>query len=105
MFTEYIEKENIETSKSSKKWKIQYIDFGLIENIADSGNSINQNKKPRGSYNFKSRNCHEGLIPYRKDELESIIYILIHMLNSFLPWFNIKADEGQSTNRFVLRIK
>ena len=40
-----------------------------------------------------SRNCHLRLKLTRKDDLESIIYIMFYMLEGTLPWFHLFAPE------------
>ena len=40
-----------------------------------------------------SRNCHKGLKLHRKDDLESIIYIMMFMLDGTLPWFHLYSPE------------
>lgn len=40
-----------------------------------------------------------------RDDLESIMYMVIIMVNSYLPWFNLKGTEGESQGTRILKIK
>lgn len=42
-----------------------------------------------------NRSVHKGKQLSRRDDLESILYILICMVNGTLPWFNIDDEQEQ----------
>lgn len=52
-----------------------------------------------------SRNCHEGKALTRRDDLESIMYIIIRCINGTLPWYNQTAGPGEDSNDYLLKIK
>ncbi|CAD8129731.1 unnamed protein product [Paramecium sonneborni] len=62
---------------------IQLIDFGLSQSLE---NLKFQKKVPIGSQNFASRASHKGEQLGYKDDLESLLYVLVYLRNCKLPW-------------------
>ena len=68
---------------------IYLIDFGFCKRyIDDDGKHIecNINKSPVGTLNYISINIHNGLEASRRDDLESIGYVMLYMLYGNLEW-------------------
>ena len=84
-----IKPENIMTGKLDKK---QYflMDFGLATFYMDENGKHKDMVKasPRGSPDFASLNCHKKTSLSRRDDLESLAYTLLFILNGELPWSN-----------------
>ena len=70
--------------------KIFLIDFGISKRYDHNGIHINENsiKNIIGTPNFVSLNVHLGIEPSRRDDLESVVYIIMYMLFGNLKWFN-----------------
>merc|ERR1712131_530941 len=82
-----------------KKGNMVYIiDFGLAKRYRDNVTSYRipykENKSLTGTARYASLNTHLGCEQSRRDDMESIGYILIYFLEGQLPWQGI-----QSTNR------
>jgi serine/threonine protein kinase len=75
--------------------KVYIIDFGLSKEYIDKKTKMhyefNDNSKFVGTPRYASINTHMGIRQSRRDDLESVAYILIYFLNGELPWQGIRA--------------
>jgi serine/threonine protein kinase len=72
-----------------KNNKLFLIDYGLATTFCNFEKKHNNKKVTNniiGSLNYISLNVHEKMMPSRRDDLESIVYIFIYLLNKNLPW-------------------
>lgn len=90
--------------------KLFLIDFGLSSKFVDENGKHNEKTYLRhfsGNFLFASLNSCRGFNKSRRDDVESIFYILIYMLNEQnLPWCDllVKDKEGpQRDLKFLLR--
>jgi hypothetical protein len=51
-----------------------------------------------------SRNCHQRKKLTRRDDLETLMYIVIRMVNGYLPWSNLDVDD-QNKDAVYLKAK
>ena len=68
---------------------IYLIDFGLAESyLTEEGNHIpvEFDVDWEGTSKYLSLNCHLEVKPSRRDDLESLCYLLIFFLKGKLPW-------------------
>ncbi len=83
------------------------IDFGLSRLYYSNDKHIEYKtgQSMIGTIYFISVNVHDGCSPSRRDDMESIGYILIYMLLGRLPWHDLKCDSKQDRNEEILKLK
>lgn len=93
-----IKPNNFLLGKYNRKFndnKVYIIDFGLSKEYVDKKTKkhyeYNENSKFVGTPRYASVNTHMGIRQSRRDDLESVAYILIYFINGELPWQGIKA--------------
>jgi serine/threonine protein kinase len=94
-----IKPSNFLMGLNSRSNEIYLIDFGLATPL--SGESI-----PFGGTTcYASINVQSGLPPGRRDDLESLGYVLIYLAKGSLPWRDIAAQHLRSSFGAVLQTK
>ena len=94
---------------------VYVIDFGLSKLYSIQGRHVSmmKDRTPIGTLDFISLNVHNGLTPSRRDDVESIGYILIYLLTGNLPWIENELEgnsdshsaQTESVERKIYEIK
>ena len=94
-----IKPDNFMTGRNKDDNKIYIIDFGLAKKYYSSSKKqhikFHTGKNLIGTARYCGRNAHRGFEQGRRDDIESIGYVLMYFLNGILPWQGLKAKKGE----------
>ena len=104
-----IKPDNFLIGKGKKKQIIYAIDFGLSKKYKDSKSGLHipyRDKKPMvGTTRFASINTHLGIEQSRRDDIESIGYMMVYLLKGKLPWQGLNCTDSKKLFEMVKKIK
>ena len=76
-----IKPDNFVIGRSTSSQSMYLLDFGLSIDKNSNGNQVFA-----GSFRYASRNNHDGNPYTSKDDLESMLYIILYFMKGSLPW-------------------
>ena len=104
-----IKPDNFLIGKNIKKNIIYIIDFGLSKRFREAKTNIHipyrDAKSLTGTARFASINTHLGIEQSRRDDLESLGYVMIYFLRGSLPWQGLKAKTPCEKYNKIMKIK
>ena len=94
-----IKPENFLMGKDENSNKIYLIDFGLSKKYYSKSKNehikFETGKGIIGTARYCSRNAHKGFEQGRRDDIESIGYVLVYFFLGYLPWQKIKVKNNE----------
>ena len=100
--------DNILIGTTGKEHLLYLVDFGLSKKYINDGEHIEpkKNKSLIGSMRYASIRNHKGYEQSRRDELESIGYILLYFLKGGnLPWNGLPGSDKTEKCNKILEVK
>lgn len=92
-----VKPENFCMGIGTKSHSVHIIDYGLSKRYIDprSGEHIpyREGKNMTGTARYASLNTQKGLEQSRRDDIESLIYVLIYLATGNLPWILESVPE------------
>ena len=92
-----IKPENFLVGRDNKEKIIYIIDFGLAKRYRDEHTHIHiplkENRNLTGTARYASVNAHNGLEQSRRDDMESLAYVILFFFKGKLPWQGLKCKD------------
>ena len=103
-----IKPDNFLIGTGKKKSRIFLIDFGLSKTYLDTEQNHIEYRTDRnftGSFRYSSIRNHKGIEQSRRDDLESIGYMLIFFLKGKLPWQGLRGSTKSKRSENIFNTK
>ena len=104
-----IKPENFLIGKENTEKTIYLIDFGLAKRYRDEYTQIHiplkENRNLTGTARYASCNAHNGLEQSRRDDMESIAYVILYFFRKKLPWQGLKCKDKNEKHAKIKELK
>lgn len=83
-------------------------DFGLAKAYLDEHREHvvwRNGKRLTGTPRFASIHTHDGVEQSRRDDIESLVYVLVYLVRGELPWQGLKRRKGERKHDAIAEVK
>ena len=101
-----VKPNNLMTGPRGKKNTIYLIDFGIARSYVEEGRHAQRRKtrKMKGTKKYCSVGTMRGRTSSRRDDLESLAYVLVRLNTGKLPWDSILKDQTKSKKEMMREV-
>ena len=103
-----IKPENFTIGLKKYKNTIYMIDYGLTRKYCDSHKNhipYKEGKHLTGTALYASIYAHKGIEQSRRDDLESLVYMMVYFCKGELPWMNVKGKNKEIKYKKIMEKK
>jgi len=104
-----IKPDNLLMGRGRKAHNVYLIDYGLAKKYMDVTTQIHipyrDLKGLTGTARYASVPTHAGVEQSRRDDLESLAYVLVYLFNGALPWQGLEAQTRQEKYDLIWQLK
>lgn len=103
-----IKPENFVMGLGDNSHVVYMIDVGLAKPWRlGTGQHVpySENRTLTGTARYVSINCHRGIQQARRDDLESVSYLLIYFLRGSLPWQGLRFPKSDTRYEHICKVK
>lgn len=104
-----IKPDNFLMGIGKRRNEVHVIDFGLAKRYRDPRTHTHipyrENKNLTGNARYASINNHLGVEQSRRDDMESLGYMLLYFCRGFLPWQGLKAATTKQKYDLIVQKK
>ncbi|OCK78088.1 kinase-like protein [Lepidopterella palustris CBS 459.81] len=102
-----IKPENMLMGDGRKGNQVYVTDMGLGQKLRDRGENDARCWKISltGTARYASINGHSGVEQSRRDDMESLGYVLLYFIHGSLPWQGLEAETQEQRDEFILEKK
>lgn len=104
-----IKPDNFLVGRGVRRAMVYAIDFGLAKFYRDPRSHqhapYREGRSLTGTARYASLNAHLGIEQSRRDDLESIGYVLVYFLKGTLPWQGLNANTKAQKYNAIMEVK
>eukprot|EP00826_Nyctotherus_ovalis_P066311 TRINITY_DN9790_c0_g3_i2.p1 TRINITY_DN9790_c0_g3~~TRINITY_DN9790_c0_g3_i2.p1 ORF type:complete len:199 (+),score=20.09 TRINITY_DN9790_c0_g3_i2:339-935(+) len=102
-----IKPQNMAIGTGKRANTIYLFDFGLVKRYFDARTqrhiSYRVNKKFTGTVRYASLNAHRGIEQSRRDDLESLGFVLVYLAKGSLPWQGLENKKSHELTKSIVK--